>query len=459
MPHGSTFSRVLAEAFLSSCWTESELEGQGQLALGLKRPRKWFSRLVVAVISRFESSPPRRLLIEFLDGVYRYSSIAGHAAKLTDLSVLRLPRIQMRPAAGMSPEIAVPALVTLGDLSDWLELTGGELEWFAGQFAIRDLPENSPLRHYRYRFLQKSSGNLRLLEIPKPRLKKIQQHILHGILDQIPPHPAAHAFRRGRSIRTYVAPHAGQPVVLHMDLQDFFPSIRSSRIHALLRTVGYPERVARALTALCTHTTPDVAFAEINKTAQDRSGRQLFRRRHLPQGAPTSPALANLCARRLDIRLAALADQFSANYTRYADDLLFSGDATFQRGLQRFQSLTHTIVLDEEFTIHPHKTRILRQSQSQRVAGVVLNDHPNPARNDFDQLKATLFNCIRYGPSSQNRDQHPHFAQHLQGRIAYLTMINPQRGGKLKALYDQIEWTHSTTPESHGQIGGQPEVG
>ncbi|MDB5341179.1 MAG: reverse transcriptase family protein, partial [Planctomycetaceae bacterium] len=302
---------------------------------------------------------------------------------------------------------------------------------------------DGPLRHYRYRYLRKSSGGMRLLEIPKPRLKQIQQQILHGILDQIPPHAAAHAFCKGRSVVTYVAPHAGQQVILHLDLQDFFPSLGAGRVQALLRTIGYPDRIARLLTALCTHRARIDAFTTDVGEIFDPIDRRKYRERHLPQGAPTSPALANLCAWRLDVRLTALAARFGAAYTRYADDLLFSGGDELRRGMPRFRILVLAIAMDEGFAIQSRKTRVLLQSQSQQVAGVVLNEHPNPARHDFDQLKALLFNCVRHGPASQNRDQRAHFAQHLQGRIAYCSMINPQRGAKLQMLFEQIQWPNS----------------
>jgi hypothetical protein len=273
-------------------------------------------------------------------------------------------------------------------------------------------------------------------------LKALQRRILHGILDQIPPHGAAHAFRAGRSVTSYVAPHTGRDVVLHVDLREFFPSIRASRVNALLRTVGYPESVARLLTGLCTNRSPSVAFA----AGLEPSMQRLYRSPHLPQGAPTSPALANLCAYRLDVRLTALAQRFDAQYSRYADDLLFSGGRDFKRRLARFRILVLAIALDEGFSIQARKTRVLRQAESQRVAGIVLNSHPNLPRRDYDALRALLYNCTRHGPASQNREARTNFREHLEGRIAYFAMINPQRGRKLRELFDRIDWPRAVRP-------------
>lgn len=436
-------ANLLATAFLNGAWTAEQLDLNGRFALGLRNPSKWFSDLVATIINQYPARPTSFRLLRTLKHLIVQWELTRRLERLKRPSYLRLSRPVMGPAPAWCPSATLPQLTTPGDLADWLQITAGELEWFADQFAPADKIPDGRLRHYRYRHLRKSSGGVRLLEIPKLRLKRIQQQLLHGIFDQITPHAAAHAFCKGRSVATYVAPHAGQQIILHLDLQDFFPSLGAGRVQALLRTIGYPDRIARLLTALCTHRARNDAFTTAEGDIFDAAVRRKYRERHLPQGAPTSPALANLCAWRLDVRLTALAARFGATYTRYADDLLFSGGDELRRGMSRFQTLVLAIALDEGFEIHSRKTRVLLQSQSQRVAGVVLNEHPNPARHDFDQLKALLFNCVRHGPASQNRDQRPHFAQHLQGRIAYYSMINPQRAAKLQLLFEQIQWPDS----------------
>jgi len=197
-------------------------------------------------------------------------------------------------------------------------------------------------------------------------------------------------------------------------------------VQALFRTMGYPEAVADLLGGLCTTVAPH-EFG-------------IYNRPHLPQGAPTSPALANLCAYRVDCRLTGMAKSAGAVYTRYADDLAFSGGEEFERCVERFSTHVAAILHEDGFTVHHRKTRIMRQSVRQQLAGLVANERINTRRSDFDRLKATLTNCVRLGPNSQNRDAHPHFRLHLQGRVAFAESIHPAKGKRLRALFHQIPW-------------------
>jgi hypothetical protein len=218
-----------------------------------------------------------------------------------------------------------------------------------------------------------------------------------------------------------------------MDLQDFFPSFAAARIQTLFRTLGYAESVADLLGGICTNAVPrDVC----NKW----EARTLYSRPHLPQGAPASPALANLCCYRADCRLTGLAKSVGAEYTRYADDLAFSGSQSLERCVDRFSAHAAAVLLEEGFAVNHRKTRIMRQGVRQHLVGLVANRHMNVRRTDFDRLKATLTNCVRRGPESQNRDGHSSFRSHLEGRVGFVEDINPARGARLRAILEQIQW-------------------
>jgi RNA-directed DNA polymerase len=128
-------------------------------------------------------------------------------------------------------------------------------------------------------------------------------------------------------------------------------------------------------------------------------------------------------------------------YTRYADDLAFSGDEPFEKCVERFGLHVTAILHEEGFRVNNRKTRIMRQGVRQHLAGLVTNQRPNVVRRDFDQLKAILTNCVRLGPESQNREGHRRFRAHLEGRVAFVTMINPEKGRRLQEIFDRIQWT------------------
>lgn len=336
----------------------------------------------------------------------------------------------MRPVAAAA-RWSLPPIESAGALAAWLALMPAELDWFADLKGLAARGHGAGLEHYRYRLISKPSGGMRLIEAPKQRLKAIQRQILSQILDRIPPHPAVHGFVHGRSIRGFAAPHTAQRVVLRMDLENFFPSISGPRVQAMFRTVGYPEPVADLLGGICTNVPPRAIQKQLAWE---------YSRPHLSQGAPTSPALANICAWRLDRRLASLAEASGAVYTRYADDLAFSGGDDFDRCVDRFSARAAAIAVAEGFSVNYHKTRIMRQGVRQQLAGIVTNQHMNVRREEFDRLKAILTNCVRHGPRQQNRDGHPDFRAHLAGRVAFVESINPSKARRLRVLFDRISW-------------------
>ena len=334
----------------------------------------------------------------------------------------------------------VPAIESVEALADWLALTPDDLACspISADSRIaptaRGLPTTATVK-------RSGGGRPRLIEAPKRTLKLLQRQVLGRILEPIPPHPSAHSFLRGRSTKTFVAPHVAQRVVLRMDLQDFFPTITRARVQALFRTLGYPEPVADLLGGLCSNATPRHAWNDAPPGIDHRlaiEARALHAPPHLPQGAPTSPALANLCAWRLDCRLAGFAASTGAIYTRYADDLAFSGDAEFERRAERFAAHAAAIVAEEGFAVNHRKTRVMRQGVRQQLAGLVTNQHANVPRAEFDRLKAILTNCARSGCETQNHDGHPSFYAHLAGRVSYFESINPTKARRLRAIFDQI---------------------
>jgi hypothetical protein len=225
---------------------------------------------------------------------------------------------------------------------------------------------------------------------------------------------------------------------VRVDLQAFFTSVFAGRVYGVFRTAGYPEEAARTLTALCTHRTPSDVLASAPVSAELDCAR--LRAPHLPQGAPSSGALANLAAHRLDVRLAALATFVGARYSRYADDLVFSGERDLIRSAPTLVARIGAIAIEEGFALNFRKTRVMTAGTRQRVGGIVVNEKPSIARVEIDRLRAILHNCARSGPSSQNRDGHADFRAHLLGRIAWVSQVDRVKGARLRSLFDRIAW-------------------
>ena len=296
-------------------------------------------------------------------------------------------------------------------------------------------------QHYRYELLPKRTGGWRLLEVPQPWLRTLQRRVLDRLVAHVPPHEAACAYVRGRSVADHARAHAGQAVLMKFDLQDFFATVRASRVHATFVELGYSRAVARELMALCTSATPEPVLERL-RTEGGLTWSQAVRLRdaHLPQGAPTSAALANLCAFRLDVRIAGLARELGARYTRYADDIVLSGDASLGRAADRLEARIGAFALDEGFALNHRKTRRVTRARRQQVCNIVVNERPNLPRYEFDRLKAQLHRCATLGPSTQNRAGLPHWEHHLRGRVAWAEQVNPQKAQRLRRLLDRIDW-------------------
>lgn len=439
------FYAALARSFLGGKSGLKPIVARASNTLG--RKWRWLPPLVQRFMLAFpgDRRPSYKAVIAFLaadqglrEAMYRY------AGRVKIRNWIHEPNI-MRPVLA-AREWPVVVLESVGELASWLGLSPDELDWYAN---LKHLPTAVALKdgcgalsHYTYKILSKPQGGIRLIEAPKRMLKSLQTRILRGILDEIPVHPSAHGFIRNHSIKTFASPHVGQKIVVRMDLCSFFPSLTFPRIRAVFRTAGYPEPVAELLGGLCTNAVPRNVFPTNRQFNHETTfeARQLYGRAHLPQGAPTSPTLSNLCAYRLDCRLAALALSAGATYTRYADDLAFSGGDSFAKCAERFATHVAVIVGEEGFSIQHRKTRIMRTGVRQHLAGMVVNRHLNVRRVDFDRLKAMLTNCVRYGPLSQNREAHPAFRAHLDGNVGFVEMVNPVRGARLRKIFEQILW-------------------
>ena len=279
-------------------------------------------------------------------------------------------------------------------------------------FSIHREKERQP--HYVTFAILKRSGGKRLIMAPKRQLKAIQRRLLPLLIEKLPVSDVAHGFRKGRNVRTGAEPHVAKRVLLRIDLKDFFPTVTFARVRGFLIAYGYGYRVATTLAVLMT---------EAQRQPVDLDGviyHVPVGVRHCVQGAPTSPGICNAILIRLDRRLAGLAKKRGLTYTRYADDLTFSGDVDIDT-IHRFRCAATRLIEAEGFIINRDKVRVMRQSARQSVTGVVVNKVLGLSRQERRKLRAMMHNAERTGEIPPT----------VQGKLAYLAMLNPSQAKAL----------------------------
>jgi len=316
-------------------------------------------------------------------------------------------------------KLGLPRLSNALKLASAMGISVNELRFLA--FARG----TSKVTHYVQFTLPKRSGGVRLISAPMARLKRAQHWILQNLLNPQWLHDAAHGFRTDRSIVSNAQPHVGADVVINLDLKDFFPTVTYKRVKGLFRSFGYSESVATLCALLCT---------EPREVAVDVDGERYhvaMTERFLPQGAPSSPAITNLLCRALDSRLARIGERLGYRYTRYADDLTFSGSREANPG--RLMRRVHWVVEHEGFTVHPGKTRVFRKGRRQEVTGVVVNETCTVSRDTLKKFRAVLFQIEKDGPTGKSWGSAPDVIAAVEGYANYVAMVNPEKGTPLQA--------------------------
>jgi len=323
-------------------------------------------------------------------------------------------------------EAGLPQLGTPAELAEALGLTVSKLRWLAFHTDV------ATRTHYVQFTVPKKSGGERILSAPHKSLAEAQRWIYHEIVARLPVEPAAQGFVVGRSVLSNAQAHCQRAVVVNLDLEAFFPSIGFPRVRRVFQRVGYSPAVSTILALLTTESPRKTVIHEGSAyhVATGPLG--------LPQGACTSPGLSNQVAIRLDRRLTGLARKLDLSYTRYADDLTFSGDDSLDGRVGYLMARVRHIAEEEGFAVNESKTRVLRRHTAQKVTGLVVNDRPGVPRAEVRRLRAILHRARTEGLASQNREGRPDFLAWLQGKIAYVAMARPEVGSALKSELDTL---------------------
>lgn len=281
----------------------------------------------------------------------------------------------------------------LSSLTDILGFTAKEL------YTV----SNNVNKHYLKRYIPKSNGDLRELSVPDSILKKIQKSIACNLLTQEEISPYAMAYRKGGSTVENAAPHVRSSVILKLDIKHFFdhiiyPSVKEK----VFSSNRYSEKIRILLTILCMY----------------RDG--------LPQGAPTSPAISNIILRDFDNLVGEWCRKKGIRYTRYCDDMTFSG---------KFEPKEVINFIKEEllkigFFLNRNKITVARKGQKQIVTGIVINDKLSVPYSYRKNIRQAVYYCKKYGvlqhmEKSGIKLDEKSYLRKLIGRVNYVLSVDP----------------------------------
>ena len=270
----------------------------------------------------------------------------------------------------------------------------GREESLSCLYALSNHPED----HYRSLWIPKRRGGYRRLDVPDPLLMQVQKNILHHILDGFSVSEAASAYQKNVSAAQAAALHRGKKLVLKLDIRDFFGSITFPLVLGRGFPAAYfPQEVRTLLASLC-------CFHQ-----------------HLPQGAPTSPSLSNLVMKPFDAHMLAWCGERGISYTRYCDDMTFSGDFKPASVIGKTTGFLETMGME----LNREKTVISSQAERQTVTGITVNQVCQLPRDTRRKLRQEVHRVLRYGTGETDPVQSVRCLERLLGRVSYLLQVRP----------------------------------
>lgn len=288
----------------------------------------------------------------------------------------------------------------------------GDTEWDAEkQLACIYALSNHAKKHYASVTIEKHNGMSRKLFVPDRLLKRVQTNILHNILDQIPVSSFATAYCKGTGIVRNASVHLKQKQILKLDIEDFFGNIRFPMVYqSVFPNLYFPPTVRTVLTYLCCY------------------------HDFLPQGAPTSAAISNLVMKAFDVHMGQWCGTKGIIYTRYCDDMTFSGDFDAQAVIYKVRNFLQAM----GFSLNEKKTRLLSQHHRQSITGIVVNSKLQVSRQYRQKLRQEIYYCNKFGVISHlsrindkrylplGEAGEKKYLRALLGKINFVLHVNPQ---------------------------------
>ena len=374
-----------------------------------------------------------------------------HVARQTGVDPVLVANVMATAELTIAVNPALTPVLTLRHLAYLADVDYGLLR------AIITRANDNPYRIFRIRKRPSYEGEIRfrIIAVPNPSLLRVQQWITQRILSHATPHTASVAYTKKSTLLSAAQPHCGCRWLIKLDVRSFFESINEISVYRVFKSLGYQPLIAFEMSRLCTRLgtrTP------LRSTKRWRSRREnwptiaAYSKRHmghLPQGAPTSPMLANLAVRDFDRAVTDIAEKFGLAYTRYADDLTLStADDNFSRDRSReVIGKVYSAMAHAGLSPNVTKTQIRPPGSRKIVLGLLVDDKRPRLTRDF---KAKMRQHIHFlsrtdvGPIGHARARG--FASvvglkhHIWGLVSFARQIEPEYGASLAKNLSDIDW-------------------
>lgn len=296
--------------------------------------------------------------------------------------------------------------------------------------------------YYRRFKLRKKRGGYRFIQTPKDELKYLQKWILINILNKSLSHQSCKGFDPKTSIKKNAEIHLNREAILKIDLLRFYDSLTERRVFGLFKKLGFHPNLSVSIAKICTINPNDIFLKSFRKNELNIKKFILEKNQGiLPQGAPSSPKISNLIALNLDNRLYKLSKKNNITYSRYADDLTFSGKI---ETLRRLKKVVYKIIKDENLFINYSKTKFLIRGNRFFVTGLSVNNSivTIPKKKKVD-IEHHLFHCLKNGVQkhlTRSKIKNRNFKHWLFGNIAFVHSVEKELGEKYFNDFNKIQW-------------------
>lgn len=260
------------------------------------------------------------------------------------------------------------------------------------------------IEHYYKKYeISKRNGGKRIIYEPNYVLKKVQRNILDNVLSGFKVSKYAMAYVKGKSVKDNANMHVNKKLILKLDIKDFFNNISFMDVYNKVFLEEYfPKQARTVLTYLCTYN------------------------EFLPQGAPTSSYISNLIMQDFDEEIGSFCEKNNISYTRYSDDMTFSGDFNVKMVIFKVKDELKKMGMQLNYD----KIHVIYSNMSQQVTGITVNEKPQVLKVKRRKIRQEVYYIKKYGLYSHlkriNVKDEFSYLRSLLGKINFVLMVNSE---------------------------------